>query len=100
MNDNAFVSSREKSSVSSRRRHKFYEVVSATPEGKVATYRQIDELAGNPGCARQVGYALAALPVKIQVPWQRVIDAKGAGKFAQREWCSRLASQHLKNRGY
>jgi methylated-DNA-protein-cysteine methyltransferase-like protein len=47
------------------------------PRGKVATYGQIAALAGYPGAARQVGYALAALPEASDVPWQRVINARG-----------------------
>lgn len=47
------------------------------PAGRVATYGQIAELAGLPGQARQVGYALAALPDGSPVPWQRVVNARG-----------------------
>jgi methylated-DNA-protein-cysteine methyltransferase-like protein len=43
----------------------------------VATYGQIARLAGLPGHARQVGYALAALPDGVSVPWHRVVNAKG-----------------------
>ena len=43
----------------------------------MATYGQIAVLAGLPGHARQVGYALHALPRGSGVPWQRVINAKG-----------------------
>jgi methylated-DNA-protein-cysteine methyltransferase-like protein len=44
----------------------------------VATYGQVAALAGLPGAARQVGYALAALPAEAgDVPWQRVVNAKG-----------------------
>ena len=56
---------------------RIYEVVRRVPEGRVATYGQIAELAGLPGHARQVGYALHALPRDHDVPWQRVINAKG-----------------------
>ncbi len=56
---------------------KFYAVVRRIPEGRVATYGQVAELAGLPGHARQVGYALHALPEGSNVPWQRVINAKG-----------------------
>jgi len=45
--------------------------------GKVATYGQIATLAGYPGQARQVGYALNSLPDDLDIPWQRVINAKG-----------------------
>jgi len=44
----------------------------------VATYGQIAELAGLPGHARQVGYALHALPDGTTVPWHRVLNAAGA----------------------
>jgi methylated-DNA-protein-cysteine methyltransferase-like protein len=54
-----------------------YRVVRAVPRGRVATYGQIALLAGMPGCARQVGYALHALPPGSTVPWQRVLNARG-----------------------
>jgi len=44
----------------------------------VATYGQIAKLAGRPGHARQVGYALHALTSATAVPWQRVVNATGA----------------------
>ena len=56
---------------------RIWSVVRQIPEGKVATYGQIAVLAGLPGHARQVGYALHALPRDSGVPWQRVINAKG-----------------------
>jgi len=56
---------------------KIYRVVAKVPQGKVATYGQIAHLAGLPGHARQVGYALAATPDDRDLPWQRVINAKG-----------------------
>ena len=56
---------------------RIYAAVRRIPRGRVATYGWIAELAGLPGAARQVGYALAALPPHSTVPWQRVINAKG-----------------------
>ena len=53
-----------------------YAVVARIPRGRVATYGQVAELAGYPGRARQVGYALSALSDK-NIPWHRVINAKG-----------------------
>ncbi|MGB1580726.1 MAG: MGMT family protein [Nevskiales bacterium] len=52
-------------------------VVCRIPEGKVASYGQVARLCGYPRHARQVGYALAALPTGSDVPWHRVINAKG-----------------------
>ncbi len=43
----------------------------------MATYGQIADLAGLPRQPRQVGYALAALRPGNDVPWHRVINAKG-----------------------
>jgi len=54
-----------------------YAVVAMIPRGRVATYGQIAELAGRPKQARQVGYALAALKPDTDVPWHRVINARG-----------------------
>lgn len=55
----------------------FYAVVQKIPEGRVATYGQIAALAGLAGGARQVGFALAALAEETELPWQRVINARG-----------------------
>lgn len=52
-------------------------VVRRIPRGRVATYGQIAELAGLEGHARQVGYALHNLPERNDVPWHRVINARG-----------------------
>lgn len=52
-------------------------MVRSIPEGHVATYGQIAALAGRPGHARQVGYALHSLPEDSDVPWHRVINAQG-----------------------
>jgi methylated-DNA-protein-cysteine methyltransferase-like protein len=54
-----------------------YQIVCLVPEGKVASYGQIARLIGRPRNARQVGYALAALPEEHQVPWHRVVNIKG-----------------------
>jgi len=57
---------------------RIYAMVRRIPPGKVTTYGRIAELVG--GCtARMVGYAMAALKrgTAPDVPWQRVINAKG-----------------------
>jgi methylated-DNA-protein-cysteine methyltransferase-like protein len=64
-------------SVGSGRNARVYAVVRRIPSGRVATYGQIAKLAGLGGAARQVGYALAALPAHSAVPWHRVINAQG-----------------------
>jgi len=55
---------------------RIYRVVRRIPRGRVATYGQIAALAKASG-PRQVGYALHALPAKNDVPWHRVVNARG-----------------------
>ena len=55
----------------------YYEVVRRVPPGRVTTYGAVARAAGLPGRARQVGYAMAALADDHDVPWHRVINAKG-----------------------
>jgi len=43
----------------------------------VATYGQVAALAGLSGQARQSGYALHDLPDGSDVPWHRIINARG-----------------------
>ncbi len=56
---------------------RIYRVVRRIPRGRVATYGQVAELAGLPRQARLVGYALHALDGGADVPWHRVINARG-----------------------
>lgn len=55
---------------------RIYAVVAAIPKGRVATYGQVALLAGLPGRARMVGYALHAL-ADPSLPWHRVVNARG-----------------------
>ena len=54
-----------------------YATVRRIPRGRVATYGQVAALAGGSVSARQVGYALHALPGSTTVPWHRVINREG-----------------------
>lgn len=62
-------------------RQKFYLVISSIPVGKVLTYGQVARMAGYPRMARSVGRALKELPKGSQLPWFRVINAKGELSF-------------------
>ena len=55
---------------------RIYNVVRQIPVGKVATYGQIAKIVDR-CAARMVGYAMAALPFNVDVPWQRVISHRG-----------------------
>lgn len=72
---------------------RIYSVVRRIPRGRVATYGQVAGLAGLSGHARQVGYALHALPSHSRVPWHRVINARG--EVSPRANGERLTQQML-----
>lgn len=63
---------------------RIYEAVKKIPRGKVATYGQIAELAGDKKMARAVGNALHKNNDPDNIPCYRVVNAKGelAGEFA------------------
>ncbi len=71
---------------------RIYAVVRKIPRGRVASYGQVARLAGLARQARQVGYAMHALPQGTAVPWHRVVNAageisrraRGAGELEQR----------------
>jgi methylated-DNA-protein-cysteine methyltransferase-like protein len=56
---------------------RYYDVVRRVPRGRVTTYGTVARAAGLPGRARQVGYAMAALHDGNDVPWHRVVNARG-----------------------
>ncbi len=56
---------------------RIYAVVRRVSSGRAAPYGQVALEAGLAGHARQVGYAMAALPDDTDVPWHRVVNARG-----------------------
>ncbi|MBE5969024.1 MAG: methylated-DNA--[protein]-cysteine S-methyltransferase [Lachnospiraceae bacterium] len=63
---------------------RIYEAVKKIPRGKVATYGQVAEMAGDKKMARAVGNALHKNPDPENIPCHRVVNSKGelAGGFA------------------
>ena len=53
------------------------DVVALIPRGRLATYGQVADWIGAYGCARQVGWALRRLPLPSDLPWHRVVNARG-----------------------
>ena len=52
-----------------------YRIVERIPYGKVISYGGIARIVG---CsARQVGYAMAAIPYGQDLPWHRVVNSRG-----------------------
>lgn len=63
---------------------RIYDAVKKIPKGKVATYSQVAEMAGNRKMCRAVGNALHKNPEPDSIPCYRVVNAKGelSGEFA------------------
>lgn len=63
---------------------RIYQAVQKIPRGKVATYGQIAEMAGDKKMCRAVGNALHKNPDPENIPCYRVVNAKGelSGEFA------------------
>ena len=56
---------------------RIYEIVTLVPRGRVTTYGAIAQIIGDTACdARLVGSAMAQV-TSDDVPWQRVVNAKG-----------------------
>ena len=62
---------------------KIWLIVSQIPEGQVATYGQVAEMAKIPRRARLVGNVLSQLPAGSTLPWHRVINSRGELSFPQ-----------------
>lgn len=56
---------------------KVVDIIRSIPEGRVMTYGQIAEMAGNRRGARQVVRVLHTYSKSQSLPWHRVINAKG-----------------------
>ncbi len=63
---------------------RIYEAVKKIPKGRVATYAQVAEMAGDKKMARAVGNALHKNPDPSTIPCHRVVNSKGelAGEYA------------------
>ena len=63
---------------------RIYDAVRRIPYGRVATYAQVAEMAGDRKMARAVGNALHKNPDPLNIPCYRVVNSKGelAGEFA------------------
>ncbi len=57
---------------------RIYEVVKQIPKGRVASYGQVAQLAGNPRGARGVGFALHRNPEPGVIPCPRVVFQDGS----------------------
>ncbi|MBT9775312.1 methylated-DNA--[protein]-cysteine S-methyltransferase [Clostridium sp. MCC353] len=57
--------------------NRVYGIVAEIPRGKVASYGQIAEKAGDPQAARDVGYIMSQVPPGSALPCHRVVNRTG-----------------------
>ena len=69
------------------------------PVGKVATYKQIAELAGKPQASRGVAWILHSCSTTYKLPWQRVLNSKGRISFERQSYNFRKQKRLLENEG-
>jgi methylated-DNA-protein-cysteine methyltransferase-like protein len=86
------------------RLQRIWSTIADIPEGAVASYGQVAEIAGIPRGARQVAWALRRAPRDLNLPWYRVVQAAGTlafekGSAAFRRQAGLLAAEgvHLLN---
>jgi methylated-DNA-protein-cysteine methyltransferase related protein len=60
-------------------------IIQAIPLGYVMSYGQVAAAAGNPRGARQVVRILHSMSEKYELPWHRIINAKGEISFSGKD---------------
>lgn len=76
-----------------------HDAVRSVPSGRVASYGAIADVAGSPGAARAVGTVLRGLPDGSDVPWWRVISARGGLSIPRVGHARRLQRTLLREEG-
>ena len=79
-------------------RERVYEIVREIPSGKVMTYGQLAEILGAGYTPRTVGFVMHGADTNY-VPWQRVINSKGACSTGKMTMPINLQQQMLEDEG-
>lgn len=56
---------------------KAVDIMKNIPQGKIMSYGQVAHAAGSPRSARQVARILHSMSDKYDIPWHRIVNAKG-----------------------
>jgi methylated-DNA-protein-cysteine methyltransferase-like protein len=79
-------------------RDKIYRLVRRIPKGKVMTYGQLAVILGKGYTARTVGHAMKVCDTDT-VPWQRVINSRGACSTGRLTLPENLQQKMLEDEG-
>lgn len=69
------------------------------PSGKVATYKQIAQLAGKPHGSRGVAWVLHSCSTTFKLPWHRVLNSQGKISFPKTTHNFREQKRRLEREG-
>lgn len=78
---------------------KVLQQIRSIPEGRVATYKQIAELAGKPQGSRGVAWILHSCSTQYKLPWHRVLNSKGSISFERPSHNFREQKRKLEREG-
>ncbi len=78
---------------------KVMKYIHSIPSGKVATYKQIAELAGKPQGSRGVAWILHSCATTYKLPWHRVLNSKGTISFEKKSHNYRTQKKKLESEG-
>lgn len=78
---------------------KVLKLISAIPKGKVATYKQIAQLAGKPQGSRGVSWILHSCSAIYKLPWHRVVNSQGKISFDRKSHNFRQQKRKLESEG-
>ncbi|NKB62247.1 MAG: cysteine methyltransferase [Gammaproteobacteria bacterium] len=74
-----------------------YKIVKRIPHGNVTSYGRIARIVKcNP---RQVGYAMAAIPNGLDIPWHRVVNSRGEISLRKEGYADHFQRQKLTEEG-
>jgi len=80
-------------------KERIWQTVLSIPEGKVAAYGKVADLAGLPGRARYVSRAMSLAPKELNLPWYRVLKSNGQLAFKKDSSMAIKQSKRLKKEG-
>ena len=80
-------------------KERIWRTVLSIPEGKVAAYGKVADLAGLPGRARYVSRAMSLAPKEFKLPWYRVIRSNGTLAFKPDSQMANKQNSLLKKEG-
>lgn len=78
---------------------KVIEIIRKIPSGKVATYKQVAELAGKEHASRGVAWILNTCSTKYKLPWHRVLNSQGKISFPSKTYNFREQKNRLRREG-